>query len=179
MDAAFPSPPTANAAQSVWTQQQLDAYLDRPFQEQGRIFPGTEGMMLRDIEQDVLKGGRFIVHHWCLSIGIMSFFHTSTVYYLQSRKSGLGRACFYSGLSMVLGWWGIPFGFIYTPMTLWKNGKGGTDVTAEFLHQILGPERARSVLIKAAPRRISVLHRFFFSLSLLLPASLLYALIRS
>jgi hypothetical protein len=30
-----------------------------------------------------------------------------------------------------LGWWGVPWGLIYTPLTLWTNLSGGRAVTAE------------------------------------------------
>jgi len=34
-------------------------------------------------------------------------------------------------LSLVLGWWGIPWGPIYTVQSLWVNAQGGRDVTRE------------------------------------------------
>ena len=41
------------------------------------------------------------------------------------------RAFPYSLLTLVLGWWGIPWGLIYTPLALMTNFSGGRDVTAE------------------------------------------------
>jgi lipopolysaccharide export LptBFGC system permease protein LptF len=42
---------------------------------------------------------------------------------------GLG----FSLLSFLLGWWGIPWGPIYTVQALWNNFQGGKDVTTEVL----------------------------------------------
>ena len=36
-------------------------------------------------------------------------------------------------LSLLLGWWGIPWGPIYTIQSLWVNLKGGRDVTQEIM----------------------------------------------
>ena len=34
-------------------------------------------------------------------------------------------------MSALLGWWGFPWGFIYTPAVLVTNLKGGRDVTSK------------------------------------------------
>ncbi|TDU80924.1 hypothetical protein EI77_00225 [Prosthecobacter fusiformis] len=171
------SQPPELPAQVKWTQEELNAYLDRPLQTGGKIFPGTEGMMLRDIEQDIMKGGRFIVHHWCFSIIILSFSRTTSTRYFRSWKSGIGRASFYSLVSMTFGWWGFPFGLLYTPLCLWKNARGGTDVTSDLLSQIIGPARAHSVLSKAAPRKADFLHGLLLFVSFALPVGLFFALV--
>ena len=36
-------------------------------------------------------------------------------------------------ISLVFGWWGFPWGFIYTPMALYTNLKGGKDITKDIL----------------------------------------------
>lgn len=169
----------AAQATSTWSQQDLDAYLDRPLLVGQAPFPGTTGMTLRDIEQDILKGGRFLVHHYCISILVMTFTRGSSILYVRSGQSGIGRATLFSLLSLLLGWWGFPFGLIYTPYVLWKNSRGGTDVTLELLQQVLGASRAQSVLAKAAPRRISGLHWVVFGACLALPALLIYSVINS
>jgi len=169
----------ASVPSDSFSQADLDAYLDRPLVSGQGLFPGTEGLMLRDIEQDILKGGRFVIHHYCISVMIMTFTRSSDIYYLRSSKSGVSRAAGYSILSLLLGWWGIPFGFIFTPYVLWKNGRGGTDVTREVMAQIVGPSRSESILAKAAPRRISGLHWALFSACLGLPAVLIYTVFSS
>ncbi len=36
----------------------------------------------------------------------------------------------YTLLSLVAGWWGIPFGLIFTPTAIFTNMRGGKNVTA-------------------------------------------------
>ena len=174
-----PLPTQTESSSAIWSQDELSAYLDKPLMAGNRIFPGTEGLLLRDLEQDILKGGRFVVHHYCISVFIMTFTRSSSIHYLRSTQSGLSRAASYTLLSMTLGWWGIPYGFIMTPFTFWKNGRGGTDVTADHLPQVIGSTRAHSILSKAAPRRISGLHGLLLSLSLGLPPLMIYTLFKS
>jgi hypothetical protein len=37
-------------------------------------------------------------------------------------------------LSFVLGWWGIPFGLIYTVQSIYRNLSGGIDHTAAVMN---------------------------------------------
>ena len=40
-------------------------------------------------------------------------------------------------LSMVVGWWGIPWGIFFTIQTLYTNCMGGKDVTSEMLNSVM------------------------------------------
>lgn len=172
-------PPLPQEAPPQWSQDELNAYLDRPLRSGGVPMPGTEGLTLRDVEQDILKGGRFIIHHWCVSIILLTFTRTTPVRYFRSWQSGFGQAALYSFISMCFGWWGIPSGLIFTPICLWRNSRGGTDVTPEILERILGPTRAQSVLSKAAPRRTDLAHGLLLVLGLLPPLGLILLIIMS
>ncbi len=46
-------------------------------------------------------------------------------------ETGLKRGVVYSLPSLLLGWWGVPWGLIYTPLTIFTNLSGGQDVTDE------------------------------------------------
>src|SRR5690606_21700374 len=93
-------PPLPQEAPPQWSLDELNAYLDRPLRSGGMPMPGTEGLTLRDVEQDILKGGRFIIHHWCVSIIILTFTRTTSVRYFRSWQSGFGQAALYSFISM-------------------------------------------------------------------------------
>lgn len=170
-------PPLPQTSQAQWSQEELNAYLDRPLKSGGTVMRGTEGLTLRDVEQDILKGGRFIIHHWCVSVILITFTRASSVHYFRSWQSGFGQASLFSFISMFFGWWGFPSGIIFTPICLWRNSCGGTDVTPEILPHIIGLTRAQSVLSKAAPRRVDVAHRLLLLIGLLPPAVLISVII--
>lgn len=46
-------------------------------------------------------------------------------------ETGLKRGFVFSLVSFLFGWWGLPWGIIYTPMTIFTNLCGGQDVTDE------------------------------------------------
>lgn len=46
-------------------------------------------------------------------------------------ETGLKRGLIFSLVSFLLGWWGVPWGLIYTPVTMFTNLSGGQDVTDE------------------------------------------------
>ena len=58
---------------------------------------------------------------------------TSSPVFLSERGGTFVKALPYTLISLAFGWWGFPWGFIYTPMSLATNLGGGKDVTAQLL----------------------------------------------
>jgi hypothetical protein len=50
---------------------------------------------------------------------------------IRGGESAVGRSFGFSLISLVLGWWGFPWGPIYTISSLVTNLGGGKDVTSE------------------------------------------------
>lgn len=98
---------------------------------------GIEGMSDREIAQAVDKGARFVVFHYTISILVMTFRRPSSVHFIPAGKNAVVAGLPYTLLSLVAGWWGIPWGPIYTIGTLATNLSGGKDVTHAF---DLGPQ---------------------------------------
>lgn len=108
-----------------------------------------------ELEQSVLQGGRFVVFQYCFSILIMTFKRGSSVIFLRGEEDGFSHAFTNSLISLTVGWWGIPWGPIWTIATVIKNAQGGVDVTQEVLTQKLGPARATQIMarrLRPAPR---------------------------
>ena len=97
---------------------------------------GMENMSWERIRSEVEHGGRFVIFQYCISIGVMSFKRPSPIYFIKSGESVLGKALAYSLVSLVCGWWGIPWGPIWTISTIVTNCRGGRDVTAEVLRSL-------------------------------------------
>ena len=98
--------------------------------------------------QEVEAGGRFVIFTYCVSVLIMTFKRSSNVVFLRKHEDGAGDAIRYSLISGVAGWWGIPWGPIWTIAALISNARGGRDVTREVLTQQLGPQAAASILAR-------------------------------
>jgi hypothetical protein len=106
------------------------AHCDKAFSTSLRSdLPGIEGMTWEDLTAEIQNGGRLVVYQFCVSIIILTFLRPSKVHLIRSGESAVSRGIPYTLLSLCFGWWGFPFGFIYTPMAVVNNFSGGKDVT--------------------------------------------------
>jgi hypothetical protein len=85
------------------------------------------------LQQEIASGAKFVVYQYCISILIMTFRRSSDIYLVSASESRALKGLGFSLLSFFLGWWGIPWGPIYTIQSLWTNFNGGKDVTQEVL----------------------------------------------
>jgi hypothetical protein len=97
---------------------------------------GIEGLSIEELKKQVAGGGRFVFYEYCLSLVVVTFRRPTDVYFVPAGKSGLARGWCYTLVSVLLGWWGVPWGLIYTPLTIVTNLSGGCDVTAEVLSRL-------------------------------------------
>jgi hypothetical protein len=92
---------------------------------------GIEGLNVRDVEYEVQRGGRFVIYQYCISALVMSFKRPSAIYFLKLGESD--KSLKYTAISLLLGWWGIPWGPIWTISAAACNLRGGKDVTEQML----------------------------------------------
>src|SRR5271155_5463818 len=86
--------------------------------------PGAE------LERCLASGGQVILYEYCVSLLFLT--HRRPVLVLvPAGENRIYHALPYLLLSALLGWWGIPWGIVYTPLVLLTNLKGGVDVTAQ------------------------------------------------
>ena len=100
------------------------------------MIKGTEGLSVEQINDELSRGAKFIVYEYCISCFVMTFRRGSKVFFIKSGENRLKHGFIYSLISLVLGWWGIPWGPIYTVGTVVNNLCGGKDVTQELLTKI-------------------------------------------
>ncbi|HYV35212.1 MAG TPA: hypothetical protein VE988_05880 [Gemmataceae bacterium] len=90
---------------------------------------GIEGLSLDEIDAELAAGGRFVYYEYCISLLLITFRRPTNIYFLRADDKGMLKGLPFVVLSLVLGWWGIPWGFVYTPMAIFSNLGGGRDVT--------------------------------------------------
>jgi hypothetical protein len=103
---------------------------------------GVDGLTSQQVQDEVAQGGRFVMYQYCISIIVMTFRRTSNIYFLKAGQGAIGKGVGFTLISLLLGWWGIPWGPIYTVQTLWVNFRGGRDVTQEVLAENNAPAAA-------------------------------------
>lgn len=127
-----------------------------------------------DLAKSVEAGGRFVFYTYCVSIVVMSFRRSSGVTFLRHDQDGAGEAIKFSLLSGLLGWWGIPWGPIWTIGALFTNACGGKDVTREVLTEKYGEPAANAILARRQkPAPASLLMKSFRAALIALPVMLI------
>jgi len=94
---------------------------------------GTEGMTREQIRAELLRGGKFVVFQYCVSLVFVTLRRASNVYLIKPGDGTATRALPFTLLSLVLGWWGLPWGPIWTIATVYRNSRGGRDVTPQVI----------------------------------------------
>jgi hypothetical protein len=94
------------------------------------------GPSWQEIRAGVASGKRVVCFECCISFIVVTQRRTSGLYLLEPNELGLLRGLPYTLLTLVMGWWGLPWGVIITPQVLFINLCGGRDVTAETLARL-------------------------------------------
>lgn len=97
---------------------------------------GIEGINGQQIAFELERGAKFVIYQYCISILIMTFRRSSDIYFVRAGESAFSKGLGFSLISLLLGWWGIPWGPIYTIGSFITNFGGGKDVTQEVLATI-------------------------------------------
>ncbi|HZE86546.1 MAG TPA: hypothetical protein VE035_19630 [Puia sp.] len=97
---------------------------------------GIDGMTTQQLNEEINDGAKFVIYRYCISIVVMSFRRSSDIYYIKPGQNGTVKGLPWTGLTFLLGWWGIPWGPIWSISCLGTNLQGGKDVTSEIVKSI-------------------------------------------
>jgi len=100
---------------------------------------GIEGMKQGELEFEIQRGGKFVLFQYCISVLVLTFRRPSAIYLIRHGESAASKGVRFTLLSLVAGWWGIPWGPIYTIQCIYNNSRGGKDVTQVILNSLRQP----------------------------------------
>lgn len=95
------------------------------------------------LQQEIQQGGKFVVFQYCISLLVITFKRSSNIYFICHDENAVTKGLPFSSLSFLLGWWGIPWGPIYTVQSIWTNFSGGKDVTREVVASMMASSAAQ------------------------------------
>src|SRR5947209_3385923 len=75
--------------------------------------------------------GRWITFEYCVSLVAVTLRQSSRPVFIKADARIWIRSLPYCLISLLFGWWGIPWGIVYTPVTIFANLTGGCDITAQ------------------------------------------------
>lgn len=96
-------------------------------------------LTLEQLNHEVENGAKFITFQYCISLLVITFKRSSDIYFVRPGESFFGVGLGFTLLSLIMGWWGIPWGPIYTIGAIFTNLSGGKDITREVLGQFNYP----------------------------------------
>lgn len=102
---------------------------------------GIEGLTPGELRHQIDLGGRFVYYKYTISVVVLTLRRASNIYFIKPGESAVTKGLACTGATLLLGWWGIPWGPIFTVGTLWTNLRGGVDVTAQAVN-LLGLDRS-------------------------------------
>ena len=89
---------------------------------------GAEKLSANEMQFELQRGGKIVVFYYCVSLLVITFRRNSPAYLVRSGESAVGKALPWILLTLVAGWWGIPWGPIYSIQSLVVNFKGGKEL---------------------------------------------------
>jgi hypothetical protein len=98
---------------------------------QSALLPRTERQLNSVQTEESDSAGRWIAFEYCISLIAITLRRQSRPIHIKTGQWVWLRGLPYVGVSLVFGWWGLPWGVIYTPVTVFANLTGGCDITAQ------------------------------------------------
>lgn len=96
----------------------------------------TDGLTADQINRELAHGAKFVIYQFTFSIIVMTFRRSSDIYFVRAGESGVLKGLPYTLITLVFGWWGIPWGPIYSIGSLYHNLRGGKNVTGEIISAV-------------------------------------------
>jgi hypothetical protein len=113
---------------------------------------GIEGLSVDQLNFELQRGAKFVVFQYAFSVVIMSFRRGSEIHFIRGGESTAAKSARFTLLTLVAGWWGIPWGPIYTIQALTTNFRGGKNVTAQVLAAMNNPSQSAAPPPPPPPR---------------------------
>ncbi|MBC7806880.1 MAG: hypothetical protein H7145_12095 [Akkermansiaceae bacterium] len=112
---------------------------------------GIDGLSVEDLRGEITRGGKLVHFPYCFSVIIMTFRRSSDIYLIRKGEVALAKGWPFALVSLFVGWWGFPWGLIYTPIALFQTLAGGKDVTQEVMGTLQYSNAPEGAPITAPP----------------------------
>ena len=102
------------------------------------IIEGAQSLSDSEVLNEIAKGGRLVVYTYAISLLIVTFRRPSQIRLVRAGQSRALAGWPYLLITILFGWWGVPWGPIYSIQALWRNLRGGADSTSLCLVEVNG-----------------------------------------
>lgn len=101
------------------------------------LIKNIDGLSVSQIKELVNKGGKFVIFPYTISFVIMTLKRSSDIYFIREDENSFKYSYSYVLLNFLIGWWGLPWGPIYTIGALYNHIIGGKDLTQLVLEDLI------------------------------------------
>ncbi len=92
-----------------------------------------------DIRLELENGSRAVIFLYSMSFLVLTLRRSSGIFIIRPGENHWQHSWRFTLISFLIGWWGLPWGIIYTPHVLFVNMiQGGRDVTDALLQDLGG-----------------------------------------
>ncbi|KAF2515249.1 hypothetical protein [Flavobacterium foetidum] len=95
-----------------------------------------DGLRVSQVRDLVHQGGKFVIFPYTISFVLMTLKRSSDIYFIRPDESTFKYSWGYAVLNLVVGWWGFPWGPIYTIGSAYHHIVGGKDLTMEVMSHL-------------------------------------------
>lgn len=96
-----------------------------------------DGLSVSQIRDMVQQGGKFVVFPYTVSFILMTLKRSSDIYFIKANENTFKYSYGFVFLNLIVGWWGIPWGPIYTIGSVYHHAVGGKDLTQAVLTHLI------------------------------------------
>jgi hypothetical protein len=96
-----------------------------------------ESLSREELLEEIRLGGRFVQYSYCFSIILLSFKRRSKARFIRAGRSAAVGGIPWTLFTLLFGWWGIPWGPIWSIQCITRNMRGGHNVTDEIVDVLL------------------------------------------
>ncbi|MFH6989085.1 hypothetical protein ACHRVW_15195 [Flavobacterium collinsii] len=96
-----------------------------------------DGLSVSQIRDMVQQGGKFVVFPYTVSFILMTLKRSSDIYFIKANENTFKYSYGFVFLNLIVGWWGIPWGPIYTIGSAYHHVVGGKDLTQAVLSHLM------------------------------------------
>ena len=108
------------------------------------------GLSAEQFNREIQRGGRFVMYQYTISLIVITLQRSSDIYFIRAEERGGVNGLPYTLISLMLGWWGIPWGPIRTIRSIACNLSGGRDITQELMGLMDTIDNGKSISRKVA-----------------------------
>jgi hypothetical protein len=90
-----------------------------------------------ELLEEIKAGGRLISYSYCIAVLFMSFKRQSRPRLIRAGRSATIGALPWIAATLFGGWWGIPWGPIWSIQCIVRNMRGGYDMTDRIVDALL------------------------------------------